>query len=301
VAINLGAISAGTNAALSLSSLILATPTSTTPSATKGYQPLNAPDANGNPSKAALPPTLLFHLEGENAVAIASDITDHYVENNSAIQDQIALKPPIIKVHGFIGELNDVVPPQLVPLQTAANTLTGIASYAPSLSLTALIAYNKALLVYETAENAINSAISAFSSLSPSAFATAGANGELVSNSNVFQSGSNIVQNKQQSMFQQLFGYWSTRTLFNVQTPWAIFANMAIFSINAMQDDKTRMITDFEVTFKQIRTASSISNAGGLAKLQDGRALTASSPVNNLGTQSGTPGFSLAGKIASVV
>lgn len=298
MAINLSGLSSLSNAAPALSNLILATPLTSNPANTKGYQPQNPPNSNGQASTKQQPPTLLFQIEGENVVNLTSDITDHYVESNIAIQDQIALKPEIVKVHGYIGELNDVVPPTLALLQQTATTLTSIGAYGPSLSVTALLAYNKALLAYETAENSANAAVAAFSSISSAITGNSGQ--EIVTNTGVFQSGANIAQNKQQSMFQQLFGYWATRTLFTIQTPWAIFSDMAILSINSVQDDKTRMVTDFEVTFKKIRTATTLTTSGGLVALQDGRALTSSASVNNLGSQSGTPGFSLASQIAKI-
>jgi hypothetical protein len=63
-------------------------------------------------------------------------------------------------------------------------------------------------------------------------------------------------QTKQQTYFQQFYGYWANRTLFTIQTPWAIFQDMAIQTLRAVQDADTRVITDFEVTFKLMRFAS---------------------------------------------
>src|SRR5271163_4191719 len=73
-----------------------------TPQANIGYKPQSL--------TGAVLPTLLFHTEGENVAHLQSDITDHFIEDNTAINDQIALKPEMVTVHGFIGELNDVFP-----------------------------------------------------------------------------------------------------------------------------------------------------------------------------------------------
>jgi hypothetical protein len=291
---NLSNITTGATAAASLASLVLVIPTSSNPSATKGYQPLNPTQPSGLPSLSPLPKALLFHYEGEQTAMIESDITDHYVENNTSIQDQIALKPEILTTKGYIGELNNVLPSILQPLQTIANTLITIDAYTPQLSATALIAYNQAILLYENAASIAQSAVSAWSSLLGSS------GNEIGANSGVFTSGSSIIQNKQQVMFQQFYGYWNSRTLFNVQTPWAIFTNMAIKSLRAIQDAETRMITDFEVTFKKIRTAQTLTSAGGLfGGLSQGRAATQSSGLTDLGTSSGTGGASLGTNIAS--
>lgn len=291
---NLSGLTTAATAAASLANLVLVTPLSTNPSSTKGYQPLNPPNSDGSTSLAPLSPSLLFHYEGEQTALIESDITDHYVENNTTIQDQIALKPEIVTARGFIGELNNVVPAFLQPLQTIANTLITIDAYVPQLSPSALIAYNQVVLLYQNAESIAQSAVAAWSSLS-------GAEGSEIGDigSGVFTSGSVIVQNKQQKMFQQFYGYWYRRTLFNVQTPWAIFTNMAIKSLRAIQDAETRMITDFEVTFKKIRTANTVTTSGGLGSILQGRASSQAAPLANLGTSAGVSGASFGGNIAA--
>lgn len=293
---NLSPVVTGATAAASLASLVLVIPNSSNPSATQGYQPLNPPNADGSPSLTSQPTALLFHYEGEQTALIESDITDHYVENNTAIQDQIALKPETITTRGFIGELNNVLPTALQPLQKAANTLVTISGYTPGLSATALIAYTQAVFLYQSAASIAQSAVSAWSSL----LSNEGA--EVSPGSGIFTSGAAIVQSKQQVMFQQFYGYWSQRTLFNVQTPWAIFTNMAIKSLRAIQDADTRMITDFEVTFKKIRTASTQTTGNGLfGKVFEGRSSTQSAAPTDLGTSTGVPGSSLGGNISSAL
>ena len=213
---------------------------------------------------------------------IESDITDHYVENNTSIQDQVALRPEMITTHGFIGELNDIAPAALQPLQTIADKLTIINAYTPVLSTTALIAYNEAFQAYQLGANAVGSAVAAWSSLT-------GTGGESVIGSTGIQTQPN--QNKQQTAFQQFYGYWRNRTLFTVQTPWAVFQNMAIQSLKAIQDEKTNIITDFEVSFKMIRFAS--TTAVTLPTTQQGRLQNQSSPLVNNGVASSSSGPSL--------
>ena len=239
---NLSAISAVTTAATALSNLILVSPQTTV-----GYQPQNAIGSNG--ASTQLPPSLIFNYEGEQTASLESDITDHYIEDNTALQDQIALRPETITTHGFIGELNDIAPPGLSAVQTVANKLTIINAYTPVLSATALLAYNEAFQAYQIGANAVNSAISSWSSLTGSK----GSGQSVIGSSGLIsQSG----QNKQQIAFQQFYGYWRNRTLFTVQTPWAVFANMAIKSLRAIQDAETNVITDFEISFKMIRIAA---------------------------------------------
>jgi hypothetical protein len=264
---NISALSQITTGATALSNLILVSPQKTI-----GYQPQNPPSQNGTPAQQ--PPALLFHYEGEQTVALESDITDHFIEDNTALQDQIALKPEVITTHGFIGELNDVAPPQLQAVQAVADKLTVVGAYTPGLSETALLAYNQAFQLYQVAQNAINSAVSAWSTIT-------GAGGESVIGSGGLASQPN--QSKQQLMFQQFYGYWRNRTLFTVQTPWAVFQNMAIQRLRAIQDAETNVITDFEITFKMIRIASTQISIFDPSNLQ-GRAAVQGSGVTDLGT-----------------
>lgn len=271
---SLTALAPITTAATALSNLVLVSPQTTV-----GYQPQNPND----PNSTARPPALLFHYEGEQVVALESDITDHFIEDNTAIQDQVALKPETITTHGFIGELNDIAPPALAILQKAAQKLTTISAYTPTLSATALIAYNEAFLLYQVAANAANSLVSAWDTIN-------GTGGESVINSAGIQLQSN--QSRQQVAFQQFYGYWRSRTLFTVQTPWAVFQNMAIKSLRAIQDAETRVITDFEVSFKMIRTAAT-ATSNSVASGQQGRAVAQASGLVDLGTSTPVSSISL--------
>lgn len=273
---NLSSLSGITTAATSLSNLILVSPQSTI-----GYQPNNPPNSNSLLGfLSQTPPAILFHYEGEQSVSIESDITDHYIEDNTAIQDQVALRPEIISTHGYIGELNDIPPAALALIKAAADKLTVISAYTPELSVSAQLAYASAFQLYQVGSNAVNSAISAWSSL-------AGTGGTSVINGTTIDISSN--QNKQQVAFQTFYGYWRKRTLFTVQTPWAVFQNCAIYKLRAIQGEETDVITDFEVTFKLIRIASTISSS---IPISAGRLASQAAPVTSNGTSTPSPSVS---------
>lgn len=276
---NISSFSQLTTAATSLSNLILVSPQKTI-----GYQP-NPLSMTGQPLQQ--PPALLFHYEGEQTAHIQSDITDHYVEDNTALQDQIALKPEEITTHGFIGELNNVPPAPLAIVQAVADKLTTIGAYLPTVSATALIAYNEAFQLYQIGANAVNSAVSAWNTVTGLGGATGGENV-------IGSSGQTTIlpnQTKQQLMFQQFYGYWRMRTLFTVQTPWAIFKNMAIKDLIALQDAVTNTITDFNVTFKMIRFAQTQTSALNPENFQN-RGQNQSVGLTNLGTSTPLPSIS---------
>jgi len=197
--------------------------------------------------------SFLFHIPTEDKASVSSDITDHYTEDNTALQDQISLKPVKLTLSGFIGELNNVTPAALLPLRTAADRLTTIGAYAPVLSTAAIRAYNQAAQVYSAAITAANAATSVFDSVA-----------------GVFGRNREAPQTQQQKAFTRLYALWKARQLFTVQTPWAIFNDMAIESMTATQNEDTRMISEFEITFKQMRFASTILTASEFS--QAGRA-----------------------------
>jgi hypothetical protein len=288
MAIGLSALSPITTTATALSNLVLVNPQQTV-----GYQPMNPPNPDGTPSTAALPPSFLFNYEGEQSAQLQSDITDHYIEDNTALQDQIALKPVIITTQGFIGELNDIAPPGLSTVKQLAQKLTVVSAYTPALSASALIAYNTAFQLYQTAQNAVNSAVSAWSSIN-------GTGGESVISGNInFPIASAPNQNKQQVAFQQLFGYWQSRTLFTVQTPWAIFQNMAILSMRPVQDADQPVITTFEMSFKQMRFAQTVTTGGTIGSNQQGRFAQMAQGTTGLGAITPTPAASLSSQLTA--
>lgn len=284
----LGALTPITTTATALSNLILVSPQSTI-----GYQPLNPANPDGTPSTAQLPPAFLFNYEGEQSAQLESDITDHYIEDNTALQDQISLKPIIINTHGFIGELNDIAPPALAPVKAIAQKLTIISAYTPVLSTSALIAYNTAFQLYQVGQNAVNSAVAAWSSIN-------GTGGEsVISGNSNFPIATEPNQTKQQQAFQQLFGYWNARTLFTIQTPWAVFQNMAIKSMRPVQSAEDMYITDFEMSFKQIRIAQTSVSGGTIGANLQGRAAQQAAGVTNLGTSTPVASTPLTSQLSS--
>ncbi len=285
--ISLANISNAQNTALALSNLVLVTPQDL------GFQPQNPKNPDGTLSKAEPPPALLFHYEGEQSITIEAEVTDHYVEDNTAVQDHIALRPEIVNTQGFIGELNNVPNKFTGVFKEVADRLTTVTAFAPKLSATAQNVFNQASAAFSLAKTVANSAVSAWSSLSgkpASNISTIGENGLVV--------GEN--QNKQQVAFQQFYGYMQSRTLFTVQTPWCVIQDMALIRLHPVQDSTTRQMTTFEVSFKRIRTAKTqISNRFGIRAL-DGRAAQQAASLLDLGTSSPIQSKSLTSAFGSV-
>lgn len=287
---NLAGLTANTTKALSLSNIILVTPE--TPNS---YQPQN-------PTGTSEVPKLIFNYEGEQSGSFESDITDHYVETNIAYQDQIALKPEEITVQGFIGELNDIVPGLLGDFtpKFIADKLTTLDAFAPGLSATASQSYGRALQGYQTAQRFGDAAVSAWGTISGSrAPGTIGSGG--LSGFDAATGRIQGIQNKQQIAFQQFYGYWRARYLFTVQTPWAVFENMAIKSLRPTQDAETNKITAFEITFKMIRKTQTLLGGEDISQLLQGRAGAQGSRLINQGTSPGGEEASFGANLGELV
>ena len=272
--IDISSLSNAMVTAQALNNLILVWPQEQT-----GYQP----QAQLFDGKSGFDEKFLFHYEGENTVTLSSEITDHYVEDNYAAQDHIALAPDIIMTTGFIGELNDVTPAALEGVKTAAEKLGNLSAYEPALSVSAIQAYNLAFQAYQALEIASRTSIPSWNGASglqsngPTSITAGETTQQFVSSVNL------RTQNKQQIAFQKFYGYRKARTLFTVQTPWAIFKDCAIMELVATQDAQTQFVSSFRITFKPIQVAYT-----GLTPNVDqyqGRAYYHAAPATDSGTQ----------------
>lgn len=262
--LNLSAISDVTAAAKSIANVILVTPLKN-----QGIQPLAVTGQTIQENGTSDLSPILFDYEGEQSVELTSDITDHYTEDNQSLQDQIALRPQIIRTLGYTGELTNVVPEALKPLQTALLKLTPLTAYTPELTLTALLAYNAAVTAYAVAKLGVSAAVSKWGTVDE--------------------------QTKQQAMYLRFMGYWQERRLFKVQTPWYIAPFCAIQNVRAVQDAETRQISTFEVTFKTIRFAQ--SDVAGFVDPGQGRYNNYAAPLLDNGSSTPAPDLTLPEKL----
>lgn len=213
---------------------------------------------------------LLFHIEDENTLTLQSDITDHAVEDNTVVNDQIAIRPEIVTVRGFIGELTDVLPSNLNIARRAKEKLIAISGYAPELTVETLRALNLAEQAYYTKVNADKLKTSLLGSDSD----------QLVDG----KPKNPVYATKQEEVAQRLYSYWQKKTLFTIITPWGKFSDMAINMAKVTQGGDTKSMSDFNITFKQIRFATTTFTSD---KELFGRLANQSAKVANNGLRSG--------------
>ena len=179
---------------------------------------------------------LEFDIFDEHKIEQQADITDHFVEDNTAISDHITLKPEKISLRGFVGEVVDTRADPKSSVQELTEKLTIINSYIPVVvgaakQLNGLISANKDATTSKAAANSIGTGVDlfkAFKELNPP----------------------NTKQAKAYNFFVALF---EAKQLVAVNSPYGFLSDMAIENVVAIQGDN-KYISDFSITLKKINT-----------------------------------------------
>lgn len=221
----------------------------------------------------------VFDIEGEARVELNSEITDHYIENNSAVQDHIGVKPKRVTLRNYIGELVYTQSPQQNPVLTqAVQKLTELTALAPTLTAQAIQAQN--LIAQQMATT----------SISGTQFAA-----DVNATANLYSLAKNLLSaqgNKQQAAYQYFKALQQQKTMFSIQTPFEFMTNMAIESVIMIQPEESVYTSSLSITLKEIRTASTKNISTGNNAGSGSNATTGSSTNPN-------PSFASAGSAVS--
>lgn len=187
----------------------------------------------------------VFDIADESSVELVSEITDHYLEDGSPVQDHIAFKPEKVTLRGFVGEYRRIVNDKKDFVQKAAEKLVTVGSYAQPLSN-----YGKQLL--SDAQNIDRG-------LQVDVVKVAG---------DLFKTYKNInlPQDNQSEAFLYFEALRNAKQTFTIQTPYRYYTDMAIETLKAMQTGQTKDESNFEITFKKIRyiqTTTTVVNGEG--------------------------------------
>ena len=181
----------------------------------------------------------IFDLKEDYRLNLNSDITDHYVENNKAIQDHIALRPVTIEVSGKVAEVNLNTPyDEQSEIDVAKKTLNAIDSY-----------YNRLGSLPQFAPNIVNQARD-ITNTTKSVYNTYKTFSSFIKKSKGEQQ-----QTRQSKIVSRFKQYWESRTKFVIVTPYCVLDNMYILDFSANQPKNTKYVTDIKIKFKQIREA----------------------------------------------
>lgn len=222
----------------------------------------------------------VFDVEGDVSIEQKADITDHYIEDNSAIQDHMAVRPISVKLTNYIGE---------VAGQRKNEVATTTADVIQKLSI-----LNEYLPEVTGAVSQLRNNIdNGFSSFDDAVDDTSDI-WRLVKDLNPTAS-------EQQKAYLFFNSLMEKRILVSLQTPYAFFTEMAIENITSKQNEDNEQITDFSITLKKIRKASTQTVAFDASKYQ-GRLKQQASNVVNKGKANGDKQlesvlFNISGKI----
>ena len=217
----------------------------------------------------------IFNIVTEDTVELSSQITDHYTENNLSMQDHIALDAPKVTVRGLVGEIES-----LPPTEGQRQIMTTLANVPDAMAANPTLGNNET-----GGNNAIYTSI--IKNVSDNYNKIEKQKNSTINNSaqssvySVYEQKvpRNTNQSKQEYVFRFFFTAWRSKMLFTVETPWGIFDKMAIERVNVNQGENSRFVSDFTISFKQIRTAKDVKVVKAL-----GRAAESSAETQNNGT-----------------
>lgn len=185
---------------------------------------------------------------------LESDITDHYVEDNSTVQDHMAIKPMRYTVRGFIAE--KVFTP-LEPYEyqapyrntnkfvTATNLLSTLSPTLSSYMQTAMAAYNYVQDSYNRYAGTISNIKDFFSKNKTGRTINATSTRDVIKDS------------KQESALQSILALMESRTLVDIKSPYGDFNNFLIESAYIEQTD-TIWKSELVVNLKEYRSVETL-------------------------------------------
>lgn len=208
----------------------------------------------------------VFDVIDDEEIMLDADITDSWLETNYTIQDHIALKPVKFTLHGFVGELYSMMQGEEPSVPSISATLGPLTATLPIWSPSATSFYNRLVNTAQQAVAVISSIpgiASLMNQLSPTSTA-------------------------QEDAYVTFYGMWSNRILCTIQTPYGLLTMMAIESVKALQTGKSREVSDFSVTFKQIQQVGTASTTPNVGNPNPAGSATQSSPQDNVAPLTGS-------------
>lgn len=208
----------------------------------------------------------LFDIVLNDRIELNSTTSDHFIENNTTVTDQVALSPEVITLRGLVAELASLQPSQ-GRLAVVPDALPIVDDFTPDLT--------PAALEQETEDTADTAAIPDSITASQSLFAYYNA-----------QSAQQPNQTKQTKAFLYLYQLWKSRIPFSVETPWGIMNNVIIQTLTNEQGEESKGQSETRITLKKLRFVEELTiTTGQLA----GRAALQAAPVVKNGNAGKTP------------
>lgn len=190
-----------------------------------------------------------FDIIREHSVSIQNQITDNFLENNTAVQDHIAHQPLTVSLSGLSGEIFYKPPVQTLNklyakynnfVQSKFNNGTMANEYLMSDKLTTITPLIPQVdNVTQIAKNAVQYVESSYKRYE-----------KIVKN--IIKK--DINETRLWQIYRELKELSDTNTALIVETPFTVLGDMYIQSISLRQGNEN-FITDLEITLKQIQYA----------------------------------------------
>lgn len=179
----------------------------------------------------------LFDVPDNDSINLNWDVTDHFTESNSFLNDTKVKKPAIITLSGFVGELVFRAPEGIEgSVQEISNRLETVEAYLGDFTPGAVQEAQRVVQQAQSAISAINQTL------------------DKIGNIAGFFAGDGPQETEQQRAYRTL-ATLGDEVVLSAQTPWEFFDDMTIMAIGVSQDGKSNQITDISVTLKQIRVS----------------------------------------------
>lgn len=184
---------------------------------------------------------LVFDIPESESLALKAQITDHFIEDNTALQDHIAISPISVTLTGKVAEVVMEKSVLMQYAQSVLTTLTSLQAIAPGLSQSAQQYLLKAMQAKAVADAVVARYKNAASLFDDKA-----------------------TSSKQKRYYTKIKQMFDSRGRFTVQTPWVTLKDMAIESVNFEQDESTKDWSTVSVTLKQLQFAQTKTTTGKL-------------------------------------
>ena len=211
-----------------------------------------------------------FDYTGDSNIKQTSEITDHFVESNFAVQDHIAIRPVSITLKGIVSELafsSTLSNSLAVALTTVENQLSRadayLGTYSPGATQKLLNAITQAQNIAVQIEQAAARTAQIASFFFPSPLGT-----------------------KQQKAYAMLSALQLARVVFTVYTPFQVFTNMVIEDFDITQPAWTKTQATVTVRMKQLLFTNRLSRSNFLEQY-GGRATAGYQPTVQNGITGG--------------
>lgn len=207
-----------------------------------------------------------FHVPETESVKFQNEITDHYIETGTAIQDHVIQRPITITLSGLVGDyfysvnqIEDLIAKIPVAISVVKELMPQISKVVQIKK----IKWNKAPKVDKTQLPVIQVAGGPRVPLQGSVTKAKKLEIDYEFNFNVFDLFALFqslykLKSAQTRAFYFFEALWKSRSTFSVETTWRRYDNMVVESIEARRD-RNADITELTITCKQLSFANTLT------------------------------------------